>query len=163
MKNFIKNCCVKETGWGEITLHPDSNGPKYRPIRIWVTPDVANEVLPDRVSIGKDKKGNYIITKEKKSDDNRILVAVWAEKPGHRKHGFICKDRSTGTILATSSGYGAWGSGEVCLAILDIGQQIVTVGGNWLTVTSWDGEKLSTIRMSEAEFEGQCGVELEEL
>lgn len=175
MKVIINNrfCEItwRESGWAVLSLRPDTNGPKFKKVHVYVVPHLvetkqdekglAYKTIASRASVIRDKNGNYVLVPERNPNDNRAFVIDGQNRPGHRRWASLKAEISTAQILGYTEGYGAWGAGFACAAIFRPGDRIIDT--TW-RIVEYDGNQVSKYQSSEAEFYGeQCSLEGEEL
>lgn len=140
-------------GRQSIRIFPDSESPKYKTYFLLVarelrlpTGKVENGTEISLGLVGKEKKTYMAFPPSKK--DNRILFLFYFGRPKHRHTGCIYDELSnfpTSSLLFTTHGSGAWGSGVSGAVILEDGEWICNqslsvwknVGGQ-LVATSYD-------------------------
>lgn len=142
-----------------IEITPDSNGPKIKTLRVALSREVGDAV-PTNGTVTRiknrnnpDRPGILMIFPEKKPDDNRYLVIEGWGRPAHRCAAGIDEKLTTGEILETSYGYGAWGSGVAFIAILSPGQRIVSYRSNGgRKVIFIENDQIKSVRMTDEEW-----------
>lgn len=142
-----------EDGRQSIRIYPDSESPKYKTYYLLVarelklpTGNIEDGIEISLGLVGKEKKSYMAFPPSKK--ENRILFLFYFGRPKHRHSGAIYDELSnfpTSSLLFTTYGSGAWGSGVSGAVILEDGEWICNqslrvwknVGGE-LVATSYD-------------------------
>lgn len=138
----------------KVAIQPSSNSRTHREIFVLVAKELPEVKSGESYNFGLvgEKKTPMIFPADKKTD-SRILVMGDIPQPKHRSDGYIDKEKTTAKVLDESQGGGAWGAGSCFLAILEVGQYVVS---NKLIV--WEnvnGQLVKTRFESLAEFELQ--------
>lgn len=109
-----------------ISVLPESNGPKIKPVFLLIADELTELTSGQEVRLGMIGEKETAMVFPSTTPDNRVLLLADAPQPGHRKTGSIRNELTDAKILQHQSGYGAWGSGAVFLALLNPGQKVVT-------------------------------------
>lgn len=157
MKFFFEGDFTPTTEAGKlskVSIFPSTQSRACREIFVLVAKELGEVANGDTISFGlvgaKKTPMAFPMQKQAKAD-NRILLMGNIPQPKHRHDGFLDEARSTGKLLDQSCGGGAWGAGACFLAILELGQHMVS---NYLIVWhNQDGELVKTTYDSLAEYE----------
>lgn len=141
-----------------IEAWPDSEGPKISPIRVLIAGEIEALESGENVAfgfVGEKKTAMVFPPRQTDLDDKRVLVLGRQDRPGHRRTGSINTHLTSGSILKVSQGYGAWGSGEVFLVILEPGQIAAT--NTYNVYENQNGNLFTHSFATKAEFELHYG------
>ena len=126
---------------GYIKVDPPTVGPKVTSIFVLIADEF--ETIENGMDVNIGLVGDNetpMLFPPPESEDNRILLFLTIDSPSHRKDGYLINDTDV-NIIKKSSGYGAWGAGQVFLVVLNLGEHIVS---NTYNVWENNGGELKT-------------------